>query len=108
TTSERRDGVEQSAAMADRRDTQLAQILGRQPRQNLPVNVVVAKRGHILFEPEAAQPFGHIHWNCLNRQTVSRITIPARLSVQAGLWSHREHRRLPRFPVGLAPPRGTV
>ena len=29
TTPERRDGVEQAAAMADRRDTKLAQILGR-------------------------------------------------------------------------------
>ena len=51
--------------MADRRDTQLAQVLSREPAQNLPINVVVAERGHILLEPEAAQPFDHIHGSCL-------------------------------------------
>ena len=39
----------------------LAQILGRQPPQNLPVDIVVAERGRILVEPEIAQPLGHIH-----------------------------------------------
>src|SRR6516164_970422 len=39
-------------------------MLTRQPTQNLPVNVVVAEPGRILFEPEAAQPFGHIHRSC--------------------------------------------
>src|ERR1700674_1027732 len=50
---ERRDGVEQPTAVADRPDAELAQILARQPAQNLAVNVVVAERGRILFEPEA-------------------------------------------------------
>ncbi len=55
------DRVKHSAAVADRRDAELAQILARQPAQNLLVNVVVAERGRILFEPKPAQPFGHIH-----------------------------------------------
>ena len=61
TIAERRDGVDQTPAVADRRDAELAQILGRQPPQNLPVDIVVAERGRILVEPEIAQPLGHIH-----------------------------------------------
>jgi hypothetical protein len=55
------DGVKQAAAVADRRDAEIAQIVACQPAQNLPVNVVVAERWRILFEPEVPQPFGHIH-----------------------------------------------
>ena len=62
--AQRGDCVEQAAAMADRRDTQLAQVLSREPAQKLPINVVVAERGHISFEPEAAQPSDHIHGSC--------------------------------------------
>jgi len=47
--------------VTNRRDAEFAQIIARQPPQNLPINVVVAERGPILFEPKAAQPFGHIH-----------------------------------------------
>ena len=47
--------------MPDRRDTEFAEILARQPPQNFPVDVVVAECGRVLFEPETAQPFGHIH-----------------------------------------------
>jgi hypothetical protein len=39
-------------------------MLACQPAQNLPVNVVVAERGHILFTPEAAQPFGYLYPSC--------------------------------------------
>jgi hypothetical protein len=59
--AERGNGVEQSAAMANRGDPKLAKVLGRQPAQYFPVNVVVAERGLILLEPEAAQPFAYIH-----------------------------------------------
>jgi hypothetical protein len=55
------DRVKQAAAVADRRDAEIAQIVAGQPAQNLPVNVVVAERWRILFEPEVPQPFGHIH-----------------------------------------------
>jgi hypothetical protein len=62
TISECGDSVEQAAAVADRRDTQLAQVLSREPAQAR--QFVVAERGRVLFEPEAAQPFGHFHWSC--------------------------------------------
>src|SRR5262249_27462063 len=58
------NGIEQPATVTNRRDTELAQILARESTQNLPINVVVAERGLILFEPEASQPFGHIHRSC--------------------------------------------
>jgi hypothetical protein len=45
----------------DRRDPKLTQVFARQSTQNLPVDVVIAERGRVLFKPEAAQPFGHIH-----------------------------------------------
>jgi hypothetical protein len=35
--AQRGDGVEQAAAMADGRDTQVAQVLSREPAQNLPI-----------------------------------------------------------------------
>jgi hypothetical protein len=46
--------------MPDRRDTEFAEILARQPPQNFPVDVVVAECGRVLFEAETVQPFGHI------------------------------------------------
>jgi hypothetical protein len=58
---ERGDRTEQPAAMADRGDAELAQILGRQLRQNLAVDVIVAEVRRILLKPEPAQPFGQIH-----------------------------------------------
>jgi hypothetical protein len=42
-------------------DAEIAQIVACQLAQNLPVNVVVAERGRVLFEPEVPQPFGDIH-----------------------------------------------
>jgi hypothetical protein len=59
--AERGDGVEHSAAMTDRGDAQLAQILGREPAQYVLVNVVGAEPGYVLLEPKPAQPFGYIH-----------------------------------------------
>src|SRR6516162_8260099 len=53
--------------MPDRRDAEFAQILARQPAQNLAVNVIVAESGPILFEPEIAQPFAYMHLNCLRK-----------------------------------------
>jgi len=55
------DGVEHATTMADRRDAKLAQVLGRQTVQNLPIDVVIAEGGRVSFEPEAAQPFCNIH-----------------------------------------------
>jgi mRNA interferase HigB len=65
--AKRRNRVEQPPAVAYRGDPELAQILARQPAQNLSINVVVAERGPILFEPETAQPFAYMHLNCLRK-----------------------------------------
>jgi len=76
-----RDSIEQSAAMPDRRDTEFAEILARQPPQNFPVDVVVAECGRVLFEPETAQPFGHIHTCRPETASLGPITSPALHSV---------------------------
>jgi len=63
---------------------QLAQVLSREAAQNLLIDVVVAERGHISFEPEAAQPLGHIHVSCLRKGKPRRpLQRPAQDSVQA-------------------------
>ena len=79
------DGVEQASAVADRRDAQLAQILGCQPAQHLPVNVVVAERGRVLFEPETAQPPTYIHWSRPKPASRAFTTAPVWHFVQTGL-----------------------
>jgi len=61
---ERCNGIEQPAAVPDRRDPEIAQILGRQPAQNLTINIVVTERRRVLFEPETAKPFGDVHRCC--------------------------------------------
>ena len=43
-----------SAAMADRGHADGDQVLGRQVRQDVSVDVVVVECGHILFEPQPA------------------------------------------------------
>ena len=57
--------------MADRRNTELAQILNRQPAQNLPINVVVTEHGLISLEPKAAEPFGHFHMSRLETASLA-------------------------------------
>ena len=88
------DGVEQSTAVADRRDTELAQILARQPAQHLPVNVVAAESGPILFEPEPTQPFGHIHRSCPETAEILLLGAIARVG-------ERQHVRDAWRPRGL-------
>ena len=46
--------------MADRSDPDIPDVLGGQAPQDLGVNRVVAKRRHILFEAQPAQPIGDI------------------------------------------------
>jgi len=67
--------------MPDRRDTEFAEILARQPPQNFPVDVVVAECARVLFEPETAQPFGHIHTCRPETASLGPITSPALHSV---------------------------
>ncbi len=49
---QRSDGIEQPAAVPDRGNTELMQILAREFDAKLPINVVVTERGPIFFEPE--------------------------------------------------------
>jgi hypothetical protein len=88
------DRVKQPPAVTDRCDTQLAQILGREPTQDLSVNIVVAERWPVLFEPEAAQPFGHIHSNCLERASCIELSTTGRHPVQVS------SKGVTRFGVG--------
>ncbi len=87
--AEGRDRVEQSTPMADRGYAGSAQILGCQPAQNFPVDIIVAKHGRILSEPESAEPLGHIHRNCPKTpfRRISYTPIAARRSAdrQPGL-----------------------
>jgi hypothetical protein len=59
--AERGDGVEQPAAVADRGDADLLQILGRQRGQDGGVHVVVAERRLVPAEVEATQPSRYVH-----------------------------------------------
>jgi hypothetical protein len=47
--------------MADRGHAQADQVVGRQLRQDLGIDIVVAERWLVLFEPQPAQPRRHIH-----------------------------------------------
>src|SRR4029077_2184858 len=55
------DGIQQHAAMAESLDAKLLEVLRRQPRQNLLVDLVLAERGLIPFETKAPQPFSEVH-----------------------------------------------
>jgi hypothetical protein len=101
--TERGDGAEQSAAVADRCHAERLQILARQPAQNLLVNVVVAERGQISFEPEAAQPFGHIHRNCIGTASLRIHYNPNTASVQVAGWSSCVSRKVGDRPGGPDP-----
>src|SRR5271166_3128900 len=58
---ERGDGVEKLAAVADLRDADILQIIGRQPRQHRFVDRVVAKGWRVLLQPKVTQPGRDIH-----------------------------------------------
>ena len=73
---QRGNGIEQPAAVPDRRNSELTQILARESVENLPINVMVTERGRVLFEPKAAQPFGHIHRSCPETASLGSITTP--------------------------------
>jgi len=92
------DGIEQPAAVTDRRDAKLAQIVGRKPVQHLPVNIVIAERGHVLFEPEAAQPFGHIHRSCPETASLGDHYTPA-VALCPGCLRRAQGRPKALFPV---------
>jgi len=81
--------------MADRRNTELAQILNRQPAQNLPINVVVTEHGLISLEPKAAEPFGHFHMSRLETASLANH-YNSRRGILSRLRERRSHARSAR------------
>ena len=47
--------------MADRGHAQADQVVGRQLRQDLGIDIVVAERGHIALKAQALQPRRYVH-----------------------------------------------
>jgi hypothetical protein len=56
-----RDSAQELATMTDRCDSEADQIVRRQLRQNLNINVVVEKCALVLLQPEPAEPGRNIH-----------------------------------------------
>ena len=56
-----RDRRQQPAPMADRRDAEFLDVVGRQVAQHLYIDRVLPERLLVLLQSEAAQPFGYIH-----------------------------------------------
>jgi len=52
---------EELAAMADRGHADADQVVGRQRRQHLAIDIIVAECRRILFEPQPAQPRHYVH-----------------------------------------------
>src|SRR5271169_5078035 len=55
------DRGQQLAAMADRGYADADQVVGRQLRQHLAIDIVVAECRRVLFEPQSAQPRRYVH-----------------------------------------------
>ena len=75
--AQRRDGVQQPATMADRRDAQILQVLRGQPRQQVGADLVLAKRGRVAFEPQASQPVRDVHCRLTAPSSQTRACSPA-------------------------------
>jgi len=88
---------------------QLAQVLSREAAQNLLIDVVVAERGHISFEPEAAQPSDHIHGSCLttasvrNHYNLSAVFCPGSVCREAIRKDMTSRPRPPLEPIASGP-----
>jgi hypothetical protein len=57
---QRRDRIQDPAHVPHRRHADVAQVLGRQPRQHLPVDVVGGKRARVPAQPEPDQESGDL------------------------------------------------
>jgi hypothetical protein len=55
------DGGEELTPVADRGHADADQIVGRQMRQHLGIDIVLAKRTLVLFETQALQPAPYVH-----------------------------------------------
>jgi hypothetical protein len=70
--TERGNRGEQFSAVADRDYADADQIFGRQLRQDLGVDIVVAERLLVSFEPQAVQPGCDVH-PCLSDRSLSQL-----------------------------------
>ena len=59
--AQRGDGGEQLAAVPDRGDAHLLQVVGRQLREHRSIDAVVAERRLVLAEAKAAEPGRYVH-----------------------------------------------
>src|SRR5580693_1638005 len=76
-TAQRSDGVEQRAAVPDKADAQILQVLRRQAWQDLLVDRIVAECSLILSEAEAPQPTVNVQVQspgCCQRQFLKRLS----------------------------------
>ena len=55
------DRVEQPSSIANNRDANVLEVVNRQPRQQVRVDLVVPERLFILAEPKTAKPPADIH-----------------------------------------------
>src|SRR4029079_448360 len=55
------DGVEQLAAMPDKSNTKILQVLRRQTRQDRVIDLVLAEGCLIMFEAKLPQPTSEVH-----------------------------------------------
>jgi hypothetical protein len=84
--TERSDCGEELTAMADRGHADADQVLGRQRRQHLSIDIIVAECRCVLFEPQPAQPRHYVHaviLGCEERQPLMGEDIPLILGVPA-------------------------
>ena len=70
------DGIEQPAAVADRGDAQLAQILGGQLPQDRIVDVIIEKSLGILCEPQPVQPIDDRGRHCRGIPSAVEAPLP--------------------------------
>ena len=80
------DRGQQLAAMADRGHADADQVVGRQLRQHIAIDIVVAECRRVLFKPQPAQPRHHVHAAILGskeRQPLMDDDIPLRLELPA-------------------------
>jgi hypothetical protein len=59
--TQRRDGIEQALAVAEGRDADVLQIVGRQTPEHVPVDVVFTKQRGVAVETETLQPIHDVH-----------------------------------------------
>ena len=91
--AERDNGVKQLAPVADRCNADLPEILRRQLRQHLLIDLIVAEGRHILLEPQALQPRRYVHAVILGSEERSPydydIPLPLELPAAPLKWDFR-------------------